>query len=581
MDRSHDHDEYQFPDFSTGGADGPLPDVFQSVFSQDNELPLSDYDFKDYDTEPYVGTNDFEDINPYVHDDEYLDENTYDTEETFYDEDDFYDEDEFYEEDAVYDEDVSASDFDSYNDVGEYRTYDGNHEYRSFDTALPEVSPEGWYHYSDEDMELEGEEYAPELDAHINSHRKLKILANAFLAFFTALSLLYLIALYSNIGFISNLRSKYIKTAMNTLNHKWMATAIIPGDIIDEVMLQRYQADQNSVGVETKWGPVQLDPLPSFAATTTQTPAPTEATDLAAEPSPAVELSEEDTFFEIFEELDRDSMQGYLIDHPDALEDGWSKIDINESGLDEDGTDIRTIHGDQVLAVNAKDGVILIRLEFSTARGVLAICKDTSRINLCPAATLGTIGQTAGRICDASDGILAIAGSAFIDPKGAGNGGTLSGLMVCDGQTYGTPLGGTYKRLELRNDNKMYVVDSSSSVNENTRDASEFMPAVIVDGELIKDTGWDGFEPRTVLGQSSKLETMMVIVEGRLSDSIGCSVEDVAEVMKQYGCVQAMNLDGGTSAIMYYQGEYVTRCSNTGLPEGRTLPSAWVYHGAN
>ena len=71
-----------------------------------------------------------------------------------------------------------------------------------------------------------------------------------------------------------------------------------------------------------------------------------------------------------------------------------------------------------------------------------------------------------------------------------------------------------------------------------------------------------------------------MIVEGRLADSPGCSVVDVAAKMVDYGCVQALNLDGGTSAIMYYKGEYVTRRSDTASPGGRTLPSAWVYKEA-
>ena len=44
--------------------------------------------------------------------------------------------------------------------------------------------------------------------------------------------------------------------------------------------------------------------------------------------------------------------------------------------------------------------------------------------------------------------------------------------------------------------------------------------------------------------------------------------------------MQAMNLDGGTSAILWYDGEYVTRCSNPACPEGRQLPNAFVYAGA-
>ena len=76
-----------------------------------------------------------------------------------------------------------------------------------------------------------------------------------------------------------------------------------------------------------------------------------------------------------------------------------------------------------------------------------------------------------------------------------------------------------------------------------------------------------------------RLETMMVVVEGRLSDSLGCGVEDIGEKMLEYGCVQALNLDGGTSAMMYYKGESIIRCSNQALPDGRTLPTAWVYGG--
>ena len=119
-------------------------------------------------------------------------------------------------------------------------------------------------------------------------------------------------------------------------------------------------------------------------------------------------------------------------------------------------------------------------------------------------------------------------------------------------------------------------------MDSDTRDACEFRPALIVDGENVAgNSTWNSPNPRAVLGQSAKLETMMVVVEGRLLDSPGCGVEDIADKLEEYGCVQALNLDGGTSAIMYYKGEYVTRCSNTALPGGRTLPSAWVYERAS
>lgn len=287
----------------------------------------------------------------------------------------------------------------------------------------------------------------------------------------------------------------------------------------------------------------------------------------------------EEAFFALFHELDESSMRSYLDAHPEALENGWAFIDINESSLSASGTDIRTKNGDQVLALNARDGVLLVRVEAEpNTRGVLAICKqDAKMLRLCPSANLGESGQTVGEICETNGGVLAMTGSSFVDGNGEANSGQLSGLMVSGGEVYGTAMGDSYKRLELREDGKMYVVDSSAPVDSGTREAVEFMPAVLVDGKNVTDPTWNSVNPRALIGQSDRLETMMLVMEGRLTDSVGCGVEECAEILQKYGCVQAMNLDGGTSAIMYYKGECVTRCSNPNLSDGRQLPSAWVY----
>ena len=58
----------------------------------------------------------------------------------------------------------------------------------------------------------------------------------------------YLTAVYSNIPFIANLRTLYIETAMNTLHHQWLATAFIPGDVIDKVMADiQEEMDKNQI----------------------------------------------------------------------------------------------------------------------------------------------------------------------------------------------------------------------------------------------------------------------------------------------------------------------------------------------
>jgi len=38
---------------------------------------------------------------------------------------------------------------------------------------------------------------------------------------------------------------------------------------------------------------------------------------------------------------------------------------------------------------------------------------------------------------------------------------------------------------------------------------------------------------------------------------LGASCADLIEVMKEFGAVNAANLDGGSSTCMYYEGEYL------------------------
>ena len=62
-----------------------------------------------------------------------------------------------------------------------------------------------------------------------------------------------------------------------------------------------------------------------------------------------------------------------VAEHPDTLANGWDQIYINEAGFDDEGTSIQSIFGEQVLAIDAKDGVLLLRISGKGYRGVLAV----------------------------------------------------------------------------------------------------------------------------------------------------------------------------------------------------------------
>jgi exopolysaccharide biosynthesis protein len=202
------------------------------------------------------------------------------------------------------------------------------------------------------------------------------------------------------------------------------------------------------------------------------------------------------------------------------------------------------------------------------------------------ASTLGESGELAGKIARDNGGVLAMTANGFDDKDkdgndGKGNGGVIAGFSMCNGVPIGKHLSPGFKRVELRDDDRMYIVDVRAPVAENCTDAAEFTPALIVDGKVLVDEncGWNAINPRACIGQNSRGEIMMLVIEGRLVTSLGIGVVKCAEMMKQYDCMQALNLDGGTSAIMWYRGKYVTRCSNTDLPYGRTLPNAFIYEG--
>lgn len=150
---------------------------------------------------------------------------------------------------------------------------------------------------------------------------------------------------------------------------------------------------------------------------------------------------------------------------------------------------------------------------------------------------------------------------------------------MCEGREYGTHYGYGKKRIELHDDDRLYITDAYNEVGKGTTDAVEFSPALIIDGKALVDdlSGFTSIQPRAVLGQTRHGEVLMLVIEGRLPGrSLGVGLPECTNIMQRYDAYQAMNLDGGTSAVIWYNGEYITKCSNPQI-KCRYLPNAWVY----
>ena len=327
----------------------------------------------------------------------------------------------------------------------------------------------------------------------------------------------------------------------------------------------------------------QPEPEPETAQPEVQPqPAPEPEPTADTEAPQPVEDDPEASFQMAFPMLNYATFQRYLAEHPETLADGWEHIRINEAGFDDDGTSIETKQGDQVLAIDAEYGILLVRVTGEGYRGVLAVCRYPELLRLEMAENSGAEGELAGNIASDHGGILAMNANGFLDPNGEGDGSQLAGWCMSNGEGYGTHFAGkAYQRIELsENGLDCRIVPASDPVVEGTYSAAEFMPALIRDGEKLENQDWTGEQPRACFGAGDQ-GIYMLVIEGRYPDEgiRGTSVNTCADILLAYGCRNAINMDGGSSAILWYDGEYVTQSSSVTLryTGGRPLPNAWVY----
>ena len=88
-------------------------------------------------------------------------------------------------------------------------------------------------------------------------------------------------------------------------------------------------------------------------------------------------------------------------------------------------------------------------------------------------------------------------------------------------------------------------------------------PYLVKDGKVYVDIqdqkllAIGGRNPRTAIGYTKDNHFIIVTADGREGSSIGLTLKELAYYMQKIGCVNAMNLDGGGSTVMYVKG-YIT-----------------------
>ena len=126
----------------------------------------------------------------------------------------------------------------------------------------------------------------------------------------------------------------------------------------------------------------------------------------------------------------------------------------------------------------------------------------------------------------------------------------------------------------------------------NIRDGCCFGPVLIMNGEVNMEAYNmnSGFNPRTAIGQRADGAVIFVCIDGRQAGSVGGTYGDIIDIMVEYGAVNACNMDGGSSSIMYYRDTYgrygeagqVQMINSYSLlqSEPRRMPNYWLVKPA-
>ncbi len=225
-----------------------------------------------------------------------------------------------------------------------------------------------------------------------------------------------------------------------------------------------------------------------------------------------------------------------------------------------------------------EDGIIIVPIRGGSYTGYMMIVLDPSRVVLgCDPASLGGSGHTVQYYVEAADAVAGINGGGFDDPGGHGDGSIPDTMLVSGGQIYfeGYGIGRGFVGID---DNYILHVGfrSAKDVTDwHIQEGCGYGPVLVINGEMApEETLASGLNPRTAIGQRSDGAILMLVIEGRQPSRLGASYQDEAEVMLRFGAVNACNLDGGSSSMMWFNGEYINNSASViGI---RPIPTSFI-----
>lgn len=223
----------------------------------------------------------------------------------------------------------------------------------------------------------------------------------------------------------------------------------------------------------------------------------------------------------------------------------------------------------------AQKDLELLDIKGPSFKGKLMIIKDPQRTFLATTQSYGGAGEQLDSMVERTGAIAGVNGGGFDDPGGGGQGGIPEGIVIRDGQLLSSDAVNAKGYWTAVMDKKgiLHVgwMTGYQAAEKDANWAVSFGPVLVQNGKKFDGLN-SGLNPRTAVGQREDGAVLLLVIEGRHVDSLGATCSDIADIMLQYGAVNAMNLDGGSSSAMIYNGEQITSIAS--VVGVRPIPTA-------
>lgn len=245
-----------------------------------------------------------------------------------------------------------------------------------------------------------------------------------------------------------------------------------------------------------------------------------------------------------------------------------SNIDLSKINTNSISTSIyKNEYEKEILEHEPEEKYKMIEVSGKTYSGYLVAIYDPAKVKLVTSKNLGSKGEYLIDMAKRENALVAINGGGFVDDTTLNSGGEPDGILIKDGKILNSKhyskSGGV---IGLTKDHKLYLgkVSANEAIQAGVRDAVEFGPFLIVNGEASKVVGNGGYglHPRTVIAQRQDGVILFLVIDGRRVNCLGADMDDLIEILTRYGAYNAANLDGGNSSALIINNKLINHPIN-------------------